>query len=198
MRFSVSILLAVVTLACICASAVAGSNELAFQFMTFVVFLCSVVAASVSLVGSGQRRIFAIGFLIGCLPYVYLTQPYNQIRRNFLITDTALASIDSSLKLSAERRTPAGETVHLLENSMAHINGPQRKTTSKTWQEIKDMGYMKYAYRPGTVPSRKHYMAIGHLIVALLIGCGNGLLTCWLNSVPNALNRRDPMPAPLQ
>lgn len=192
MRFSVSILLAGITLVGICISALAGSNELSIQLMTFVVLLSVIVMASLALVSSGQRRIFAIGFLVGCLPYLYLTQPYNHTRREALITGVALEMIDTYLKLSQERRTPAGETVHLLENSMAHINGPKGAPTSKTWQEIEDMGYMRYAYSPGHVPAHRHYMAIGHLIVALMIGCGNGALACCLGRTATcSQNRRD-------
>lgn len=182
-------------------SALVGSNELSFQFMTFVVFLCCVVAGSLALAGSGQRRMFAVGFLVACMSYMYLTQPYNNTRREFLITGVALEMIDAHLKLSQERRTPAGETVHLLENGMVHINGPKGNPKVKTWQEINDMGYMKYAYGPGQVPARRNYMAIGHLIIALLVGCGNGALSCWLRSSricgTNHRNGEDSLPPPM-
>ena len=186
MRFSVLKLLAMVTLVGFCISALFGSNELSFQMMAFIVFLLNVIAASASLVGSGQRRIFAVGFLIGCLPYVYLTQPYTGTKRGFLITDSVLQSINARLKLSQERRTPTGETIHLLENGMAHINAGS-KTLVKTWQEVEDLNYMKYAYRPGAVPNWRHFMAIGHLVIAIVIGCGNGILTCWLKGRPDLL-----------
>ncbi|MFO1065308.1 MAG: hypothetical protein U0892_15690 [Pirellulales bacterium] len=177
MRFSVTTLLGLVTLSAVCVSALLASNELAMKGMVSLTLLLSIVSLSASVFGSSSARTWALGFLIGCLPYLYCTQFIKG--DGMLLTDSLLDELDARLEFSRPDETPAGETVELREDGIAEIRGP-RGSVAKTWADIKKMGYQRYAYAPGERPTLRHYKTIGHFAFAMIVGCLNGLFASWL------------------
>lgn len=175
MQFSVKLFLLAVTLVAGCISAMVGANEQSMRLIASFVFLANCVAATVAVLCVWPTRAFAIGFLIGCLPYLYLVHSTRGNGSRYLITDVSIEVIDHKWKLSEPKRTPAGETVLMLDGGLAQITiGRTRRVT--TWEAIERMGYTKYGYRSDLMPSKQHVKEIGHFAVALLVGCGNGCL----------------------
>lgn len=185
MKFSVKLLLGIIALCAVTVSALLEPNEKALRLMGTTTLLLGVAAATIAAVGSAKSRVFAIGFLIGCLPYVYLAFGNNGTSRRYLASEVALEILDREFKLSEPLKTPAGETVHILNNGMVVVSTPlgfgRTRGISMTCEEAERLGHLRYAYKEDLLPKRMTYMLIGHFAVALILGMAAGALAVHAN-----------------
>lgn len=185
MTFSVKLLLFAIALSAVIVSAMVGANEKSLRLIATTTFLLNITAAMVAAVGSAKSRVIAIGFLIGCLPYVYMVFGNNGTGRRYLATEVALEILDRELKLSEPRKTPAGETVQVLNNGMVSVLIPRGmgryRNIHMTWEDAVRLGHMPYAYKEDLLPKKLTFILIGHLAAALILGVATGALAVWVN-----------------
>lgn len=166
-------------------SAVVGANEKSLRLIATTTFLLIIAAAVVAAVGAAKSRVFAIGFLIGCLPYVYLVFGNNGTGRRYLATEVALEILDREFNLSEPRKTPAGETVQVLSNGMVSVLTPrgfgQYRDIRMTRENAVRLGHMPYAYKEDLLPKKSTFILIGHFAVALMLGIAAGTTAVWVN-----------------
>lgn len=185
MTFSVKLLLFTIALSAVMVSALVDANEKALRLIASTTFLLNVVAAICAAVGPTKSRAIAVGFLLGCLPYVYMVYGNNGIGRRYLASEVALEIVDREFKLSEPRKTPAGETVQVLNNGMVSVTTPRGfgrfRNIVMTWEDAQRLGLMPYAYKEDLLPKKLTFMLIGHMAAALILGIAGGALALWLN-----------------
>ncbi len=185
-HFSVTHLLCAIALASVIVSTLIGANEKSVRLIGTTTFLLCVTAATFAAVGSGKKRVFAIGFLIGCLPYVTMVFGSNGHGRRFLATEVAWENLDRELKLSEPRKTPLGETIQLLNNGMVSVSTPcgfgRNRTITMAWEDAKRLGHLPYVYKQDLLPQKATFMLIGHFVSALALGVAAGTLAVFVHS----------------
>ncbi len=197
MLHAVKYLLLFVVIAAVITVAMIGSNEQSLRLIASATVLSLVLALTSALVTTLRTRAFAVGYVVCCFTYLIIAFAYGGIGRRYLVTDVGIEIADKWLLLSKPKETPAGETVHLLPRGMAHVSTP-RDVRVVTWQQVEDMGYMPYAYRPDQFPTAQHFLDISHFAASILLGICNGLVSVLMYRPRNVVVATHATPLPVK
>lgn len=178
MRVTVLQLLGLVALFALIVSAIAAPNERWLRLLGTATSLLIAVAA-VTAVFRVEARPLAIGFLIGTSMYLVVAFASSGYGRQYLITDASSDALNQAFKLTEQRRTPSGETVHVLDSGSVHVSG-NRSNSVMSYDDAKVKGLIAFAYGPMEVPTTRHLRDIVHFAWALLSGSLLGLYAQWL------------------
>lgn len=160
--------------------AVGAPNEWSLRLLGSTTALLVISALLTAIFSEPGLRAFAIGFLVATCAYLLLAFYADGYCRRYLLTDVTSQVLDGAFKLTVPRRTPAGETVHLLESGNVHVTNARNRTTSMPQDEALAKGLMPYAYGPMSFPSSRHLRDIVHFSWSLIFGVVAGASAAWL------------------